>query len=229
MNRIFLSLMLFVMACSSSISSNAAVISVQPVVAGYFDTSFTPVPPPWLGVPTGEPVIVQIDVMMEVISLAPGEDGFGSAGFSFNLSSGLADVAGWNLNDTQLDTNGAAPGGLVPIFLPPIIPPPVDLQGILVVSAASSQPGDIRRDLGEAGSPLGTPYSLGSVFLQWEWETFRSTVELEPLVVNARLTNGNLVSAQALSDILVLGFPEPSSVVLLGGMLAMAGLRRRGV
>lgn len=220
----------------SSAICHAAVISVQPVIAGYFNpTTYDPIPPIPAGVNPGFTVVVQVDVMMEVISLGPGEDAFGSAAFSFDLSSpgGLSQIEevqgiGWSQNDIPIDTNGSAPGGQLPIFLP-VLPPQDDLEDILVISAASNQPNDPRRDLGEAGSSLGVPYLLGTGFVEWDGLS-EAQIKLDELSVSAKRLDGSFVPGQATpSNVLVLGLliPEPSSVVILGGMLMVAGLRWR--
>jgi hypothetical protein len=225
----------------SSAACHAAVISVQPVIAGFFDPiTFVPLPPIALDTNPGFSVVVQVDVMMEVISLAPDEDRFGTAAFRFDLSSSGSsqivkdpDAGGWAQNPQQVDINGPAPGGILPILqppVPPLIPPPLDPDAILVANAATGFiAGDPRRDLGEAGSSLGVPFLLGSAFLEWDG-LGEVHIKLDPIFVSAVNTGGIFVLGQAVpSNVLVLGtIPEPSAVVMLGGMLAVAGLRRRG-
>jgi hypothetical protein len=219
--------------------SHAAVISVQPVVGGFFTTSFDPIPPqPFYN----DPVVVQVDVFMEVLSLAPGEDSFGLAAFSFEVFDGpcnceikpSVDAGGWYPNPLPLvDTNGPPPGGLAPLFATnaDLGANSQDYQGILVQMAtgAFTNPNDPRRNVGEPGSPLGVPILLGSGFFEWNGRP-GGYITLNPVEVAAKRTDGSFVIAQAAPvQSLQLGglCPEPSSVVMLGGMLAVASLRRR--
>jgi hypothetical protein len=77
----------------SSAICHAAVISVQPVLSAYYDLNYVPLPPIFPGDYPPGPVIAQIDVMVEVLSLDPGEDGFGFAGFNFDFQ--LVVIASW--------------------------------------------------------------------------------------------------------------------------------------
>jgi hypothetical protein len=217
-------------------STQAIVVSLQPVLGGIYDLNYTPLPP-FPGIYPPEPVIAQIDVMLEVRSLAPDEDGFGYAVFSVDLTSlcqcELEDVGvGWQPNSISVDTNGAAPGGLAPAT--PInidAGNPDDLKGIIVqLPNDILLPTDPRRDIGEPGSILGVPYYVGSVFLQWNAKGL-GIVALNDVTVGARNLQGTFVTGTVSSmDDLMLGnieCPEPSSLVILGGMLAAVGLRRR--
>lgn len=222
----------------------AAVISVQPTVAGYFDSAFNPIPAP-VGSP-GSPVVVQLDVYMEVLSLLPGEDSFGTAAFSFRVDSDCpelggvcvadVDAGGWAANQLgNTDTNGASPGGVLPVIAgnADLGTDSQDLQGILVQMAtgAFTNAVDQRRRLGEAGSSSAfpVPLLLGSAFMEWNG-LGQVKIGLSPIQVSAKLTNGQFVTALAPeSAIITLGqcIPEPSSLVLLGSCFAGLAFRRR--
>lgn len=217
-------------------STQAAVIEVKPVVAGYFDSDFNPIPDGH----SASPVVVQVDVMMQVLSLAPGEDSFGTAAFSFDLYSYDStlvpdpDAGGWAPNSPVVDSNGALPGGLVPIFATngDLGVDSQDLQGILVQMAtgAFTNAVDPRRNVGEPGSPLGVPILLGSAFLEWSNNScYGVGITLNPLNVSVKLTNGAFVPAVGVTSSVRMGVicPEPSSAVLLGSCLVGVVLRRR--
>ena len=216
-------------------NSHAAVISVQPVIALYMNpTTFEPLAPiPPLTNP-GFPVVVQVDVFMEVVSLAPGEDSFGTAAFSFELASG-------NGVGTIIPDPEAGGWGARPLSGPPFIPifandadlgtDSMDLKGILVQMAtgAFTNPNDPRRNVGEPGSIWEVPVFLGSAFLEWNG-LGQVSFTLNPLEVSAKLTNGQFILGEAApSATIVLGsdVPEPSSAVLLGSCLMGLLLRRR--
>jgi len=145
-------------------NAQAAVIDVKPVVSAFFDTAFNPLPPQSFYT---VPVVVQVDVMMRVLSLAPGEDSFGSATFSFDYDTCLCtlvpdpDAGGWTANNPIVDSNGPPPGGLTILFLQNA-DAGVDSQDLQDIQV-SQRPGaltnsqDPRRNVGEVGSPLGCP------------------------------------------------------------------------
>jgi hypothetical protein len=240
MNRKSIALMMFAMASICSADSPAAVISVQPVVAGYFTSDYYPIPPIPPRHNPGVPIVIQIDVYLEVLSLEPGEDSFGSVEFSFLpsppwLYSGIvADVAGWGgAFHPNVDSNGSTPGGNVPVFVfnGDLTGNMWDLKNIQVrmATGAFTNPVDPRRNIGEPGSSLEVPFLLGSGFMRWDG-TGKANVRLSPVIATVKLTDGTFVPAQVLStNIVRLGgpTPEPSSLVMFGGMLAVAGLRRR--
>jgi hypothetical protein len=231
-------LIAFAIALCTAAGSQAAVISVQPVIVGFFDTSFNQVAPP-LPVPgggttnTGFPTIIQVDVYMEVLSLAPGEDSFGTAAFSFQAAAVFShtrativpdiDAGGWAAAaHGNTDSNGAVPGGVVPLIATngDLGIDSQDYQGILVQMAtgAFTNAADQRRNVGEPGSSFGVPLLLGSAFYEWSGVAGVS-ITLDPVEVSAKLTNGTFVAGQAPpSAILYLGnpnVPEPSSLFLM--------------
>jgi hypothetical protein len=233
--------MALIIAGSFSSEATAADISIQPVVAGFFDPiTFVPLPPIYPGPNPGFPVVVQVDVTMQVLSLAPGEDSFGLAGFSFDLSGNSPgelvpdpDAGGWSPSPLGFLPPPPSPG----INLPAIAynedsgVSSTDLKGILAFLATGpfNNPNDPRRNVGELGSIWPVPFVLGSAFLEWNG-LGEVSFTLDPVQVGAKLVNGDFVSAIAAPvAVITLGsdVPEPSSVVMLGGMLAVAGLRRR--
>jgi hypothetical protein len=242
-------LIAFAIALCAAAGSHAAVISVQPVIAGYFDTSFTPVPFP-TPLPGGgtentlSPTVVQVDVYIEVLSLAPGEDSFGTAAFSFDAAPSKPgtttivpdiDAGGWAAFPFNIiDTNGAAPGGMAPPLVTndDLGADNQDLKGILVQMAtgAFTNPADPRRNFAEPGGFWGAPVNVGSAFL--EWDGFGEVeITLNPIEVSAKLINGIFVAGQAPpSSILRVGnnlVPEPSSLLLIAvGAFGVTARRR---
>lgn len=230
-----------VVGCAASLTQ-AANIQVQPNFIGYLDpVTFAPVVSPTAGVP----VVAQVDVFMNVVSLAAGEDSFGTAAFTVTHS-GIggatiipsATAGGWAANPIpNVDSNGAAPGGLVPLFATnaDLGADSQDYVGVLVQMAtgAFTNAADPRRNVGEAGSSLGSPILLGSAFFLWN-ATGTATISLNPLEVSAKDTAGLYIagtSPQVVPVVLTLGgeptIPEPSTMVMAGLSLIGLAFRRR--
>lgn len=224
------------MALVNLLASNAqaAVIFLQPVVSAYYDaTTYDPLP---AEIYYGFPVLVQVDVMMQVLSLAAGEDSFGGAVFSFDLYSIALDPdqSWWYPNDVRIDVNGPGiGGGGFPIFSTnaDLGPDNNDLKSITVQLASGPfiNAFDPRRNVGEPGSPLGVPFKLGSTYLLWSG-TGRALIQLSPVHVQAKLKTGEFVPALGLiyqTEVGSMPIPEPSSAALLGCCLMGVALRRR--
>jgi hypothetical protein len=243
-------LVAFAVALCAAAGSQAAVISVQPVIAGFLNpdfspSSFVPVPLPGGGTTNaGGPTVVQIDVYIEVLSLAPGEDSFGTAAFSFEMGPTIpgtttivpdADAGGWAAYQFVIvDINGNGPGG----FVPPLAidadlgADSQDYIGILIQMAtgAFTNPLDQRRNFAEPGGHWGAPVNVGSAFFEWDG-LGEVEITLTPIEVSAKLTNGAFVLGQAPpSAILRLGnnlVPEPSSLMLIAvGAFGVSARRR---
>jgi hypothetical protein len=161
-------------------SGQAAVISVQPVLVAFYDLAFNPITAIPAGTNPNVPVVLQVDVMMQVQSLSPGEDSFGRAEFGFQFGNGNYPQGvifpepdlGWTPNNPTVDSNSPFPGGIVPLFAQndDLGVLTVDLQDITVAMAggAFTNAADPRRNVGETGSFLGSPFRLGSAFLRWD-------------------------------------------------------------
>jgi hypothetical protein len=235
----------------SATAAQAAVISVQPQIAGYFNTDFSPAPfpTPLPGGGTtnpGIPQVVQIDVYMQVEQLLPGEDSFGTAAFSVQALPNIGpnahgeahpdiDAGGWAANPLgNTDSNGAAPGGVVPVIATnaDLGADSQDYVGILVQMAtgAFTNAADQRRNVGEPGSAFGFPLLLGSAFYEWNG-VGQVHFSLFPIEVSAKLASGGtfVQGVAPPSNVLTVGtdVPEPSSLVLLGSCFAGMILRRR--
>jgi hypothetical protein len=244
----FLALIAFAIVFCASAGSHAAVISVQPVIFGYFDpATFAPVPAPspMPGGGTANPgvsLVVQVDVYIEVLSLAPGEDSFGTAAFSFEIGPTIPgvsmivpdiDAGGWTPPPLPVDTNGNAPGGIFPSVSVngDLGADSQDYIGILIQMAtgAFTNPLDLRRNFAEPGGHWGASVNVGSAFFEWDG-LGEVEITLSPIEVSAKLTNGIFVPGQAPpSAILRLGnnVPEPGSLLLIAvGAFGVTARRR---
>jgi hypothetical protein len=208
-------------------NAQAGTFSVTPSVVGYYDAAFNPIPAPVPGTNPGVPVVIEVAVDMTVDSLGAGEAGFANAGFSIMLN-GLTDLAQWGPNTATVDSNGALPGGIVPLWATNVDGgTPGDLQGILVsIAGGVTSANDPRRKVGQAG---GVPGYMGTIFVQWEG-TGLATLSLQDILTSANTTTGSFVdSGSAPSTLLSFGsdIPEPSTIAMAGLSLIGLAFRRR--
>lgn len=227
MTRLFKGMLAIALVGLVAVGAQAGTFSVTPSVAGYFDAGFNPIPAPAPGTNPGSPVVIQVDINMEVLSLDAGEAGFANAGFNLVLT-GLTDLAGWGPDSRTVDSNGALPGGVVPLWATNVdAGTNGDLQGILVsIAGGVTGANDPRRKVGQAGGPNGY---MGSVFLGWEGTTAAS-LDLVGLLTSANSTTGQfLQSRPGEPSTLTFGsaIPEPGTIALAGLSLVGLVLRRR--
>jgi hypothetical protein len=219
--------------------AQAGVFNITPTVSAAFDTAFGPIANP-PGVPgtniqgTGGVAVYQVDFMLNVVSLGANEDSFGNTGFNIVLGPGLTDASnlGWQANNPAVDTNGALPGGTANMFGQngDFGASNSDEQGILVSMAtgAFTNAADPRRSVGE-----GTPYLLGSLFVQWDGVTTGSLTisgPTGPAQFSAKMTDGSFVEGQGTTGVVTFSagvVPEPATFGLAGLSLLGLVLRRR--
>jgi len=213
--------------------ASAASFTLTPtVVAAFQPGTFDPIP----GTPDtqtldGNDRVFQIDYNIGVSDLQPGERGFGSTGFNIILSPGLIEggAGGWAANISTTDSNGLAPGGIVPLYSTnaDVGPSNSDLLGIFAtiaggISAPNASDGRVK-----IGQPGGDPY-VGSVFVQWTADvTSVLSSELPEFVVY--LDSGQFgPTTIGQGGTLLFGIPEPSTIALGGmGLLGLVAVRRR--
>lgn len=263
MTRILNSVLAIAALAVMAVDGNAAVISVQPSISGYFDAAFNPIPAPRprrLGTDnTHMPTVVAVDIHMTVVSLDPGEDSFGLTAFTIKhgYPAGLGEIHP-NLDAggyfaypyPPVDVNGPVnpPGAITPLFAQngDIGESFVDLVGILVHVAPGAfvNAADPRRNVGEptgatlpSGDSLKGPMLLGIAYLTWNGQgrvdiTLEGPLRGTPPQVAAKRTDGTYdigTAPPAANLIIGYNFPEPSSLVLLGGCLGGVALRRNNV
>lgn len=249
MKKFFALLAIAAIVVSVSVAQ-AAVINVQPRIVGILDpTTFAPIPgavftdKEYKKDPSvTSSVVAQIDIYMNVESLGAGEDSFGTAAFSVTYD-GLSgatvipdpEAGGYAANPIpNVDSNGPAPGGLVPVFATnaDLGADAQDYVGILVQMAtgAFTNAVDPRRTVGEVGSSLGSPILLGSAFFEWNGQG-TANLTLNPVEVSAKDTAGLYVqgTASPVIGVTLIGIPEPGTLAMAGmSVMALAFRRRNG-
>lgn len=131
-----------------AIPAQAAVIRVFPKIAAILNADFTPVDPAAVASldprvsavlkPGADKYVVQIDVLMTIEDLQPGQVGFGNAAFNINWTPNLTinqDIPGW-VADYPSDHN-PFPGGSVPKWADngDFGPSGTDMQSIIIGTA----------------------------------------------------------------------------------------------
>lgn len=203
-------------------SAAAIEFQLEPIVTASYDLAFTPLPGPPQFQP-GVPAIYQVDLHVRTTNVGPGELGFAAVAFHVDWR-GLSDVGvGLDLNDTPIDTNGAAPGGVIVLFPPPLIPPITPPDSYVVsIAAGLVQNYPIAR----IGQPGGESH-IGSLFGQWDGASF-DLLTLDGISFAAYGTNGQLLFVMNVPDVPLQIVPEPSAAVwATPALLGVLALRRR--
>jgi len=225
------------LACSllvlgMAVAAHAGTMTPVLTVAHRYDSvTFAPLPlvfAPGGAVLNGQPGIYEVAVSFTSANSA-GDKGWLNAAFggtaTNNAATPLAQLAlnadfgvGWAPNAGTLDTNGATPGGVAPIFQTNQDAGTAnDSQGIVVSLAGATIAGaaeggnaaETRNLLGTAGAPINAGYSdpfapttpgsntptfMGSFFVKWNG-LGQSFASLNSLQYSYSLTNGTATAA----------------------------------
>lgn len=231
-------------------ATQAAVISIQPVISGILNPiTFDPVPgatfsPKQYG-GVGE-VVVQINFTLTVESLAANEDSFGHAAFSMIVSS-----PNGNASPTLAYDSRPFPGVVGPPPFPGFIPifaqnadlgmSAEDYIGILLQmsTGAFTNPNDPRRNVGEStgitlptGEHFGPGMWFGRGYVLWDGLgvgqiTLTGSLPGTGPQVSAKDTSGLFIPGTSVAVIpILLGIPEPASLALASLGLAYLVFRR---
>lgn len=223
-----------------AISANAATYKLQPKFVGAFslDGTFSPIPN-YFDNPS-EVALVQVDFLLTFESMVPNQ-AFGSINFDINFSDYQDSHAiGWAANNPTFDFNGAAPGGVAPLFaINEDSGDPTDFKSIQVSVHPALHYFSIFDGLIGTG-PVGT--LIGSVYL--ETSPFGLYGPISTKINSAwyrdevRILSDPFASLHSgwISYYLTPGFeegfdvvPEPSSAMLIGFALCAFGVGgRRG-
>lgn len=208
--------------------AQAGSFTLTPVVSASYDLAFTQDAATRSTTDkAGGPGIWQVDIFMTVDSLEAGEAGFANTGFNA-VFNGVSDGfdAGWTANSATVDSNGALPGGIVPLFATNVdAGTPGDELGILVsIAGGVTGANDPRRKVGQVG---GVPGFLGSLFVQWD-AVATGKLSIQDILFQSNSTTGqfgNTVSG--ISSEVIFGVPEPSTIAMAGLSLLGLAFRRR--
>jgi len=223
----------------ASFATQAATLTLTPVVAAYFDTSNNPAPIP---ANNALPGTYEVHVLLSISGLnKPEEVGFGNTAFNVGLSNSKLNIAGgWTGSNPTVDSNGAGFGGNQPLFLvnSDAGADANDLQQITVsVAGGVLNPSvDPRAWVGQAGRPATVltttgepPYDIGFAYIGY---TGGGTAALNVAAsqLGTKLSTGSTEVRSAQFTLGSVNFggeiPEPATLSLaaLGGL---AVIRRR--
>lgn len=222
----------------SATQAHALNVALTPTIVNAYNnaTDFVPLAPLPAGVP-GTVVtefqagVYQIDFAIDVTNLQAGEAGFANIGFNVVLGPGLTtELGGWQPNGQTVDSNGAAPGGVVPLFATNLdAGTPGDNVGILVsIAGGVTNAIDPRRTVGQAGAAVPGPAYIGSLYVTWDGVT-KSTLSTDGILFQINSSTGQFgnTTSGVSSTVRFGDVPEPSSLVLGGLSLIGLAFRRR--
>jgi hypothetical protein len=231
--RIALAIALTLTAAAQSF---AATYSVTPVFIGAYTTdgSFTPIADYSLS--SGVPAVLEFDMAINTGGFDAPALGFANGVFTIGLSSGLSNTSAPNWNASpipQVDSNGATPGGLVPLLADNADLAAQDLKDILlgVATPLTSNPAvDPRFQFGRGTT---ANYNAGKVYIDYAGGLQTLTAgftQVSALLQDGAAAryigvldaNGNMPLATQ-----VIGLPEPTTCVLAGLALVGVAARRR--
>jgi hypothetical protein len=231
--RIALAIALTLTAAAQSF---AATYSVAPAFVGAFSTdgSFTPIAGYELN--SGIPAILQFDMIVNTSGFDAPALGFANGVFTIGLSSGLSNTSagGWNPSPIpNVDSNGATPGGVVPLLSDNADLAAQDLKDILlgVATPLTTNPNvDPRFKFGQGTT---ANYNAGTVYIDYAGGAQELTAGFTQVsalfqdgaaarYIGTLDANGNMpLFVQAI------GVPEPTTCVLAGLALVGAAAHRR--
>lgn len=196
--------------------THAATFSLIPSIVSSLadDGTFTTVIPIDTVSPNGVSRIFQVDFNVTTSNLQPGEFGFGKVQFDLYLLGGITDVGGgWGPNTSTVDSNGASPGGIVPLFNTNFdAGTPGDLKAIqtAIAPGVTNVAVDPRANVGKTNPAL-----IGSIFIRWDASSLFWLVA-DRITFFPNSTAGTLLGLQGVPDI-VFGslndpppYPEPA-------------------
>jgi hypothetical protein len=217
---------------------SAATFTLTPVVTESFLPDFTPIPgAPDTTTMNGAARVFKVEFHIATSNLQAGEAGFGSVAFSVNgLNLGLFDAAGgYQPNGATTDSNGAAPGGTVPVFAnngdQGVAGDLIGIYANIANGITAPAVTDTRLKVGQAGGVS----RVGEVYVQWD----ANSLQTLSLVGNGPVgpefvtytTAGQLGALQnVLSESVSFGseIPEPATVALAGmALVGLIAVRRR--
>lgn len=217
--------------------SFAATYSVQPVFVGAFNAAFEPIAGYDIGNTGNVPAVLQFDMIVNTSDFVLPQRGFANGVFSVNLGSGLSNTsaAGWNPSPIpNVDSNGATPGGVVPLLSDNADLAAQDLKDILlgVATPLTTNPAvDPRFNFGRGTT---ANYNAGTVYIDYAGGTTSFTAAFTQ--VSALFQDGTLAryigtvdpnGSLPVATVDIVGIPEPTTCVLAGLALVGVAARRR--
>jgi hypothetical protein len=229
MVRQIASLAILTALAAAPLTAFAAKYTVTPTFVGAFtnDGSFTPIPGRSLY--SFLPAILQFDFIVSTSDFAADQYGFANGVFTIETS-GLTNTSapGWNPSPIpNVDSNGATPGGVVPLLSDNADLAAQDLKDILIGVATPLTTNPAVDPRYQFGRGTTANYNAGTAYFDYQGGLFWMTTAFTQASALYRdgLTNRyiGLVDADALLPVAtILTIPEPSTGVLMA--LALAGV-----
>jgi hypothetical protein len=235
--RIALAIALTLTAAGQSF---AATYSVAPSFVGAFSTDGTFTPIAGYELTSGTPAILQFDMIVNTSGFVAPQQGFANGVFSVELGAGLSNTSapGWNPSPIpNVDSNGATPGGTVPLLSDNADLAAQDLKDILLGVATPLTTNPAVDPRFKFGNGTTANYNAGTIYVDYAGGTSKTSLTAGFTQVSALLQDGALaryigvVDANASTPLASVdigpAIPEPTTCILAGLALVGAAARRR--
>jgi hypothetical protein len=239
MNHFSQRLAILAILVAAPVTGEAATYSVTPVFVGAFtnDGTFTPIQgwSPW---GSSGPVVVQYDFLVNVSGFAADQLGFANGVFTItpHLMTNTS-APGWNPSAIpNVDSNGATPGGIVPLLSDNADLADQDLKDILIGVATPLTTNPAVDPRFRFGRGTTANFNAGTAYLDLPYgPAFGFGIEVQFTQVSALYQDGaanryiGLVDAGASLPVASIRFypPEPASGMLLAIGAVVAATRGR--
>jgi hypothetical protein len=213
----------------SPLAASAATYTVTPVFVQAFtaDGVFDPIPN--YNFFSGVPAVLQFDFLVSASGFAADQYGFANGVFTITTPSNLTNtsVPGWNASVTpNVDSNGAVPGGVVPLLSDNLDLAAQDLKDILIAVATPLTTNPAVDPRFRFGQGTTANYNAGTVYFDYSGVFIGQGVTAKFTQASALYRDGATNRYIGLVDP-SFNVPEPTAALLAGlGLIGAVGSRR---
>jgi hypothetical protein len=212
------------------VAGEAATYTVTPAFAGAFtnDGTFTPIP--GYNIYTRQPAILQFDFLVSTSGFAADQYGFANGVFTITIPPYLTNTSapGWNPGVIpNVDSNGAVPGGVVPLLADNADLAAQDLKDILIGVATPLTTNPAVDPRFQFGRGTTENFNVGSVYFDYNGGIVGEFVSARFTQASALYRDGTTNRYIGIVDyVYVPTVPEPAMCLMAAMAMVCAAVRR---